>query len=303
MKDLKISLLMSGLLVFTLSCKKQNDSKIIDEYTWKLGWRMIENAWDKKNELADMQFDSLLNLDKPINDRFLIEGLKIKLQVSKEKEALNILYNQPNNLKVKVCGQVSIKDLQPCKDLSKEKILNKALQLKILTLFVQDQAIRGNILQDIISKYQIDTVGIKTVQDWSNPDEVGVDDLVRTQLKEIFEEYGPLTSKLIGKDAMRGVFYIIQHADGDLEWQESQLAYIASGVNSGEFTKINYAYLYDRIHVNSGKPQRYGSQFAKVDFKNGVVELRVTEDFESIDQRRREMEMMPIEMYKRSVLR
>ena len=340
------------------SCKETAVEKAIDEETWKLGWRMIENSWDDNLELAEMQFDSLLALDKPIGTKFLIDGCYIKVRSSKEEEALKIIENQPEEIQIKICQKKFAQIFEPCFDLPKENIENRKLQLEIIDLFLDDQAIRGNLMKDFISKYDIDTTNI-IVQG-----EIKVDDKNRDQVKEIFwnygfsddelavineyidsqpegedtmkdiiakhnmvassfispsmgvtdsrnqnrleeiiQEFGFPTLKLIGKDAMRGVFFIIQHADRDREWQKLQLPYIEQGTKSGAFSKQDYAFLYDRIQVNSVQDQRYGSQCANVDRKNNIVELQDTEDLPNLDNRRREMDMMPIALYKKMMLR
>jgi hypothetical protein len=102
---------------------------------------------------------------------------------------------------------------------------------------------------------------------------------------------------------MYGVFLMLQHSDGDKEWQKSQLPNIEKAVKKGDLQGQSYAYLYDRIKINSGEKQLYGSQFSKVDPVIKSVELAETEDLENLDNRRREMGMMPIEMYKRLMLK
>ena len=49
------------------------------------------------------------------------------------------------------------------------------------------------------------------------------------------------------KDAMHGIFLMIQHSDGDKEWQKSQLSNIEKAVKEGDMDGQSYAYLYDRI--------------------------------------------------------
>jgi len=268
-----------------------------DEETWKLGWRMIENSWDENHSLAELQFDSLLSMNKPLGEKFLIIGLETKVELSKEEEANKILASQQEKIIANICSKEFTVGLKSCANLPEEKVENKELQLKIIKLFVDDQAVRDNIMQDIISKYQVDTSKISPYG-MSSTDEIN-----RDHLKEIFKEHGFPTRKLIGKDAMNGVFYIIQHADGDSEWQKSQLPNLELAVNKGDLVKKNYAYLYDRIQVNAGEKQRYGSQFKNVDFKKKIAELRETEDLANLDKRRREMGMMPIAMYKRLILK
>lgn len=298
----KLILYISSVLILG-SCNTVPEPITMSDETWQLGWRMIENKWLENPSLAEAQFDSLLNSGETISERFLIEGLVVKSEVEKQDEILEILAKQPNLDLAKICNYSFAQEYKPCSNYSKEEIENEELQLKLIKMFVDDQAIRGNVMDDIIVKYNVDTTGLKTAHDWSNPDEVNMDEIIRNKLKSIINEHGFPTKKLVGRDAMRGVFLIIQHADGDTSWQRAQLPKLEAGTRNGEFSKVNYAYLFDRIKVNSGQPQSYGSQFEHVDRQQGIAELRETEEIESLDQRRKEMGMMPIETYRRLMLR
>ena len=46
---------------------------------------------------------------------------------------------------------------------------------------------------------------------------------------------------MVGKDAMQGIFLIIQHSDGDPHWQKSQLGYIEQAVKNGDMDGQSYA--------------------------------------------------------------
>lgn len=290
-------------MTLLVSCNSETKSKVNSEKTWRQGWRMMENLWDEDLAAAEMKFDSLLISDEPINDRFLLHGLEIKTKRSKKEEVANILSDQPKAFLNKFCKEDFAVDYKLCLNKTKEIIENEKLQLEIIDLFIDDQAIRGNLMNDLISKYNIDTTGIKMSQDWSNPDEVSVDEINRNRLKSIFEEHGFPSRALIGKDAMQGIFLIIQHADGDKAWQKQQLPNLKEAALSGDVPKQNYTYLFDRIKVNNGEPQRYGSQFANVNREKGIAILRETEDLQNLDKRRREMDMMPIDLYKRLILK
>ena len=164
-------------------------------------------------------------------------------------------------------------------------------------MYVDDQAVRGNLLSDIISKYNIDTTQI------TNENRFNVDANNRNRLKEIFGEFGFPNRKLIGKEAMYGIFLMIQHSGGDKDWQKSQLKNIKISVKNGDMDGQSYGYLYDRIKINSGEKQLYGTQFSNVDPINKTVELADTEDLKNLDSRRREIGMMPIGMYKKFMLK
>lgn len=268
-----------------------------DDEAWRLGWRMIENSMDENIEIAERQFDSLLNITDEIERKFLITGLETKSKLGKYDEIIKLLNTQDKETLREICTKQFLANMKPCIGLSDEKVENKALQVELIRMYVDDQAARGNIMKDIILKYNLDTALITQNVD------VTVDEQNRNRLKEIIKEYGFPTRKLVGKDAMEGIFLMIQHSDGDKEWQQSQLKNIGEAVKNGDMDGQNYAYLFDRIKINSGEKQLYGTQFANVDTINKIVELADTDDLENLDKRRREVGMMPIEMYKRLMLK
>ncbi len=292
-----LKILILGLFISFHSCKSLNESELQDEEIWHLGWRMIENSWGENIRLAELQFDSLLSFNTPIDEVFLMSGLETKVELSKEKDVLSILQNQTKEIISRICVKKFARNLSPCNGQTQEEVEHPDLQLEIIKLFVDDQAVRGNVKEETIIKYQLDSTAM-TTYDMGTTDEIN-----RERLKEIFKEFGFPTRKQVGKEAMNGIFFIIQHADGDKAWQKSQLPNIKSAIKRGDLTKQKYAYLYDRIQVNSGKQQRYGTQFLQVDRANKITELKETEDLDNLDQRRREMGMMPIAVYKRLMLR
>ncbi len=252
---------------------------------------------DENYEIANSQFDSLLNLTDKVERKFIVTGLEAKSKLNKNEEIITLLNTQNDEVLREICTKQFLKNTKPCAGLAEEKVENKTLQMELIKMYVNDQAARGNIMEDVIFKFNLDTTQI------THNGAVGVDESNRNRLKEIFEEYGFPTRKLVGKDAMQGIFIMIQHADGDKEWQKLQLENIEKAVKNGDMDGQSYAYLYDRIKINSGEKQLYGTQFAKVDPINKTVELAETEDIDNLDERRREIGMMPIEMYKNFMLK
>lgn len=296
MKNHLIVLLIAGASVMGYAQSKPNPS-LVEAATWRLGWRMIMNSTEENYELAELQFDSLLNLADDIDRRFLIAGVEAKVKLDKKEEAIEILNAQNEKMLREVCLRKLLGKMKPCKGFSEEKVENKSLQMELIRMYVDDQAARGNIMEDIVTKYNLDTTQI------TQNGAVGIDERNRKRLKAIFAEYGFPTRKLVGRDAMFGVFLMIQHADEDKEWQKSQLKNIEKAVTNGDLDGQSYAYLYDRIKINSGKPQLYGTQFAKVDPINEVVELAETKDLSGLNKRRRLLGMMPVDVYKELVFK
>jgi len=296
MKYIIIKLICLSILSSIYSCKTKS-ILIKEEKLWKQGWRMIGNSMENELELANGQFDSLLAKEQELDLKFLITGLEVKSKLNKRSEIAKIMETQNTAIKTEICSIKSLRKNIHCKTIPRENIDNKELQMEIVKMYVDDQASRGIFMDNIIAKYNIDTTLI------SKDSGVKIDEDNRNRLKEIISKHGFPTQNLVGKDAMRGVFFIIQHADMDKEWQKSQLKNIEKAVKNGDLDGQSFAYLYDRIKVNNGEKQLYGTQFSNVDPKNKTVELEPTKDLKNLDKRRREIGMMPIQMYKKLMLK
>lgn len=268
---------------------------------WRLGWRLIDSSWNKNFELAELQFDSLLKMEGRIEAKFLVTGLDILAELGKKEKIVIVLSKQDQLTLEEICNKElftkKLLDIQICKSIVKDEIVgNKALQMELIKMYINDQSVRGNALSEMISKYKLSEYELATPG-------VSVDGTNRVRLKEIIMEFGFPTRQLVGRDAMQGVFLMIQHSDGDREWQKEQLPNIEKAVKQGDMDGQTYAYLYDRIKINGGEKQLYGTQFKNVDVINKRVELADTEDIGNLDRRRMEVGMMPIKMYEQFMLK
>ena len=286
-------ILLFGIFIM-ISCKDQSKSQLTDEEIWKLGWRITINSMDDKFILAEAQFDSLLNLTEDVDKKFLIYGLEVKSKLNKTEEVAQILGRQDQEMLNELCQQDFLNGTAPCLGIDVAKPKNEVLQLELVKMYINDQYIRKNLMEDLLEKYNlvkneviIDSFGTTTDED------------NRNRLKEIIEEFGFPNLEMVGKDAMKGVFYMIQHSDGDKEWQKSQLINIEAAVKNGDMDGQRYAYLYDRIKMNGDEKQLYGTQFEVVDRKENIYQLAPTEDLDNLDKRRKEIGLMPIDMYKK----
>lgn len=79
-------------------------------------------------------------------------------------------------------------------------------------------------------------------------------------LKQVVATFGWPSASLVGVRAADAAWLLVQHADHDVAFQAEVLALLAPLVEQGEASKQNYAYLYDRVAVNEGRPQRYATQ-------------------------------------------
>lgn len=120
------------------------------------------------------------------------------------------------------------------------------------------------------------------------------------RLRVIFKQFGWPGANLVGKDGSSAVWLLVQHADEDKPLQQQALKSLEAAVRKGEATKPNLAYLTDRVRVNSGKKQVYGTQLAWPDPDH--PEPKPTEDMRNLNKRRAAMGLNPIEEYLKSTL-
>jgi len=121
-------------------------------------------------------------------------------------------------------------------------------------------------------------------------------DLFNTEhLKSILAIHGWINISKFGKESDHQAWLLVQHADHDRVFQEKSLFTVEKLLQIGETNKTNYAYLYDRVAINSGKKQRYGTQ---VNIENDSRELLPYEGtLEKVNERRHEVGLEPVEHY------
>ena len=87
---------------------------------------------------------------------------------------------------------------------------------------------------------------------------------------------------------------VAQHADDDPVRQRAFLDALRCAVDQGEASLTHLAYLEDRVRVNAGQPQLYGTQFTVTDGNFGP---RPIEDPQRLDERRAEAGLEPFADY------
>lgn len=87
-----------------------------------------------------------------------------------------------------------------------------------------------------------------------------------------------------GETADTSAWLIAQHNDRNPTFQQRVLAILEPLAASGGTSPANHAYLHDRVAVNTGRPQRYGTQ-GRCTARN-VWTPRDTEDLDGLDARR-----------------
>ncbi|WP_053206549.1 DUF6624 domain-containing protein [Jiangella muralis] len=151
-----------------------------------------------------------------------------------------------------------------------QRELDDELRTELLAMKEQDQAERTG-----------------AVAEWNDQERTD-------RLAEIVDEHGWPGSDLVGADGASAAWVIAQHSDLDPEFQQRALELMRPAAEAGLADAGELAYLEDRVALNTGGEQVYGTQIACVD---GVPEPAPLADPETVDERRAEAGLEPLDEY------
>ncbi len=117
------------------------------------------------------------------------------------------------------------------------------------------------------------------------------------QVKGIIEKYGWLGYKEIGSQANTAIFTVIQHSDQAT--QEKYLPLMREAVRNGKAKASALALLEDRVALQQGRMQNYGSQLLWSAKKNNYFILPL-DDPDNVDKRRAAVGLQPLAEYVRT---
>ena len=76
----------------------------------------------------------------------------------------------------------------------------------------------------------------------------------------MFDEHGFLGFDKVGEDGSNNFWLLVQHSDEYPKFQKKVLKAMDEEVKMNNANANNYAYLYDRVQVNAGQKQKFGTQ-------------------------------------------
>jgi hypothetical protein len=127
-----------------------------------------------------------------------------------------------------------------------------------------------------------------------------IDSLNYPKLEQILKQCGYPDATEGGGSAPFLFWLLVQHQDKHPQFQDSVLKEMKPLVDSGKVSGVLYAYLLDRVNLNTGKLQVYGTQTClSVDSTKYV--MSPCEDPEHVNERRKSIGLGPIEPYLESL--
>jgi hypothetical protein len=114
------------------------------------------------------------------------------------------------------------------------------------------------------------------------------------RMRAIVRRHGWPGWSLVGDDGAAAAWLLVQHAGADRAFQRGCVALLQQAVSAGEAPGAHLAFLTDRVLLADGTPQRYGTQMDLVDGRWVPAHLS---DPEGVDDRRRSLDLEPLEAY------
>ncbi|RDV15672.1 hypothetical protein DXT99_09330 [Pontibacter diazotrophicus] len=166
---------------------------------------------------------------------------------------------------------------------------NKPLKAQLEQIYKTDQEIRMKI-EPVQKEFGPESPQMKALwEEMAKTDEANKKEVVA-----ILEKYGWPGKSMVGPQANSAAFLVIQHSDK--ETMEKYLPMLREAVAKGEAAKSQLALMEDRVRMNNGQPQLYGSQL-RMNAETGQYELYTIEDEVNVDKRRASMDLEPLTDY------
>lgn len=150
--------------------------------------------------------------------------------------------------------------------------MSEVLKNNLLTRSSADQKMRNQAIKDGFSSW-----------------DPTVDKENTAYLKTVIDRIGWPKISDVGLEASRAAWLLVQHADHNLGFQTHCLE-LMKALPKGEVVCRDIAYLEDRVRVNRGSLQLYGTQFIQV---GDSFEPQPIEDEKNLEERRAKMGLEP----------
>lgn len=170
----------------------------------------------------------------------------------------------------------------------KDAKINRPLKRILDSVYTEDQKYRN--MTDSVNK-NFGQGSAEHLLLWRNIKKT--DSLNLLLVNEIINEYGWLGKDVVGENSNLALFLVIQHSD--LNTQESYLPLMKIAVKENKIEGSKLALLIDRIEMNNGRKQIYGSQIQMND--KGEYFVFPIDDEKNVNIRRAEMGLMKLEDY------
>jgi hypothetical protein len=161
-------------------------------------------------------------------------------------------------------------------------MVNEQLRQELLAMQAEDQRVR----QELIDSGELGGPYVPRMEDVHRKN--------AARLGELIELYGWPAEDSAGQDGAEAAWLIAQHAVGEPEFQRRALALLRTCVADKRVPAWQAAYLEDRIALQEGRPQRYGTQWVQ-DPTDGRYRPWSLADVDHVNDLRGEVGLKPVQ--------
>jgi len=172
-----------------------------------------------------------------------------------------------------------------------DSTVNATLRQELIKMGEADQQHRGRIVE-LLKQGQNPQQSPELEDLWKKQREI--DEANMKRLEQIVKENGWPGVSLVGAEASRAAFLIVQHAEPI--YQEKYLPLLRDAAAKKDIVASELAMLEDRVLMSQNKKQIYGTQL-KVNPATKKRELWPIEDEANVDARRASVGLMPLAGY------
>jgi hypothetical protein len=162
----------------------------------------------------------------------------------------------------------------------------------------RDPKLRDEINKMVVEDQQTRQGGSAHIQSKAEAAETArIDAIHAKRVREIVNEVGWPGVSLVGSEGAHGMWLLVQHFN--LADQDQYLPLIEKAVAQKEASPKDFAFLVDRVRLEHGHKQIYGTQYLTV--REGEWVRRPLEDPDRVDERRKSVGLVPILEYENSL--
>ncbi len=175
---------------------------------------------------------------------------------------------------------------------SVQEKMDKKLMTRIDSLSNADQKWRNLLTMQRNGQIPKDSIDPKAIL----PNLMLTDNSNLIEVRKIFYSYGFPNYDLVGRRSSENFWLIVQHQDRTPQFQDSVLTAMKIEAEKGKASWANYAYLIDRVKVNTGEKQIYGTQM-QLNKNNTTYEPKPVIEPDKLNERRKIVGLGTIEEY------
>ncbi len=164
-----------------------------------------------------------------------------------------------------------------------------------LSKLVDSLAAEDHRCRELLAKVENNEIDIFTTSE-ATAKMLATDSLNFLIIKKLFDENGYLGYDKVSKASSNNFWLLVLHADKHPEFQNNVSVKMKAEADKGKASFPNYAYLVDRVKINTNQPQIYGTEL-RLNAAGTSYEPKPVIEPQKLNERRMQVALPSIEEY------